>query len=301
MAAISDGTRVIRRGPLSAGFAPEIGGSLAFLRVDHGGGAVDLMRPLGPEAQARRDPIGVAMFPMVPYANRIAGNSFRFAGRSFRFEPNNPPERFNVHGTGWRRPWQVTESGTDAIRLTLAVTDPALYSYEASQTFTLDAAGLAVVTAVVNRGAVPMPFGLGQHPWFPRDPGVTLRFAATHFWLEGPDGVPSDRIGLPPELDFAAGRELPAGWRNNCYGGWSGEAEIGFPARGLGLRITADPVFGHLMLYADPTKPFFCLEPQSHAACAFNRLDGTEPDLGVIVLQPGEAASGTLRFDPFVL
>ena len=45
------------------------------------------------------------------------------------------------------------------------------------------------------------------------------------------------------------------------------------------------------MLYADPTKPYFCVEPQTNASGAFNRGRWTDPDEGVIVLASGESAS----------
>jgi len=56
------------------------------------------------------------------------------------------------------------------------------------------------------------------------------------------------------------------------------------------------------MLYADPTQPYFCLEPQTNAVCAFNKLGRySEADLGVIVLEPGAAAEGSMTFTPFPL
>jgi aldose 1-epimerase len=56
------------------------------------------------------------------------------------------------------------------------------------------------------------------------------------------------------------------------------------------------------MLYADPERPFFCLEPQSNAPTAFNRIaSGREAGMGVVVLEPNETMSGTIRFAPFRL
>src|SRR5712691_10525299 len=96
----------IRAGELNVRLVPEIGGSVAYFRR----GTVDLMRPLSADALRAANVLGMAMFPMVPYANRIAGNEFIFKGRTYRFEANNPPERFNVHWTGWRGPWCVEQA-----------------------------------------------------------------------------------------------------------------------------------------------------------------------------------------------
>ena len=73
----------------------------------------------------------------------------------------------------------------------------------------------------------------------------------------------------------------------------------GIPTHRLAL-IEADPVFGHLMLYADPERPFFCLEPQSNTPCAFNRIEaGRDEGMGTIVLEPGQSVEGMIRFYPF--
>ena len=294
----------IASGDLSLGLAPEVGGSVAFFRYVADGAPVDLMRPLSAEDRARRNPVGAAMFPMLPYANRIAGNRFDFGGRTFHFTENNPPEKFNVHGTGWRLPWSVEHLAADEALLRLAHIAPGEpYSYVARQRFALSARQLTVTTEIENAGSLAMPFGFGQHPWFMRAADVRLRFVAPSLWIEGWDHVASERIRTPPEFDFAASALLPAARRNNCYGDWDGVAEIVWPARGVGLRIEADPVFRHLMFYGDPARSDFCLEPQTNAVCAFNRIgeDQKGYDLGIIVLAPGEKAAGSMRFTPFGL
>lgn len=295
MDAISETMIELSAGPLAIGLVPDIGGSLAYFRMHD----VDVMRRLSPADLAAKNVLGVAMFPMVPYANRIAGNAFDFGGRTWRFPPNNPPERFNVHGTGWQAAWQA-EREESSVRLSLdhiAPDEP--YSYRAEQHFSLTQTELAVELRLTNTGAVPMPFGFGLHPWFDRGAATELAFKATHFLMEGPEGIVTERLAMPPELDFTHGRMLPKTWRNNDYGGWDGMAEIRFPERGVALRIEADPVFGHLMLYADPEKPYFCVEPQSNAPSAFNRMAGPDGEaFGTRILAPGERLSGTIRFRP---
>lgn len=299
MAATSEPAAIaLEAGALSAGLVPEIGGSLAWFRI----GDTDVMRPLTAARQHARDVLGVAMFPMVPYANRIADNAFDFGGRTWRFSANNPPERFNVHGTGWHLPWAARpRDGGATLSLRHDAPDEP-YSYEAVQDFTLTPEELRVALRLTNRGPVAMPFGMGLHPWFGRDPDTELRFAARDFYMEGPEGIATERLATPPELDFAAGRHLPQTWRNNDYGGWSGAAEIHWPKRGIGLAITADALFSHIMLYADSAKPFFCLEPQSNAPTAFNRLGTPEGTaMGAVILAPGDTLAGAIRFRPFRL
>ena len=154
-----------------------------------------------------------------------------------------------------------------------------------------------------HRGDAPAPFGFGLHPWFERDAGRRAGSSRRRrFYLEEPEGVVRRPVDAcrPSSISPTAGL-CRSGWRNNDYGGWGGEADIRYPTRGAGLRIVADPVFRHLMLYADPTKPYFCVEPQTNASGAFNRGRWDDPEEGVIVLAPGESAAGTVAFRPFAL
>jgi aldose 1-epimerase len=289
---------VLSEGSLSVGLVPQLGGSIAWFRRE----GVDLMRPLSRSDADSGNVLGVAMFPMVPYANRIAGNAFWFGGRTWQFEANNPPERFNVHGTGWHSQWQSEHRGTSVLLSLDYVAPDEPYSYRATPLFSLAFDGLTVALTLTNQGGVEMPFGFGLHPWFDRTPNTTLSFRASHFFMEGPEGIATEVLAVPPELDFAARRPLPDTWRNNDYGGWNGIAEIRFPERGVGLTIEADPVFGHLMLYSDPQKPYFCLEPQSNAPCAFNRMAGKDGALfGARTLAPGAGLEGSIRFRPFAI
>src|SRR5262249_17042238 len=144
-----------------------------------------------------------------------------------------------------------------------------------------------------------MPFGIGLHPWWIYDSHATLQFRASQFWLEGPGYLPTDRISVPPELDFSQPKTLPSRWRNNCYSCWDGYARLCFPRAGFGICIKADPLFGHMMLYSDPDKRVLCLEPQTHATGALNRVN--EENLGLVVLKQGESVNGTVSFFPFEL
>src|SRR5437899_4747889 len=285
MAATSEELR-LAAGALEVVLVPALGGSVASMRWR----GVDLMRRLSDGDRAADNVLGVAMFPMTPYANRIGGNEFDFEGRHWRVLPNNPPEAFNVHGSGWQRAWAATgtaaETGAAATLALEVVAGPEPYSYRATQAFALSAEGLSVTMTLTNIGPLSLPFGFGLHPWFDRDPDVTLQFGARRFYLEEPKGVSGDPVTLPPELDFAEASPLPGGWRNNDYGGWNGEVILRFPSRGAGLLIKADSIFKHLMLYADPAKPHFCVEPQTNASGAFNRGRWNDPEEAVIVCRP---------------
>lgn len=283
----------LRAGELSLELAPGFGGSVAAFRL----GNIELMRPL-PDGAARA--LYSGMFPMVPFANCIRDNAFCFAGRDYRVTPNMADSALNFHGSGWQLPWAVSEAdeGHAVLRLQDAVVDD-VYRFDASQSFSLDASGLSVSLTLTNCGPRTLPFSFGLHPWFPRHGAVDLRFAATGFWTAEPTGTAGELIGVPGNNDYSGWRTPPLSRQNNCYAGWAGVGEIAWPVLSVGLRVTADPVFSHLMFHVPASgEPTFCIEPQSNAPCAFDGLAAGRVQDGVFILAPGESISGAVRFAP---
>lgn len=279
-------------GAMRVTLVPELGGSIAAARhASH-----DVFRPLSAEGRAAGDILDVGCFPMVPYANRIFDNAFTFEGRRHAFTPNLPGEPWNEHGSGWHSPWRIVAQEADAATMALDYRDPDNpYRYDATQRVGVTDDGFAIAMEVVNRGARTMPFGFGLHPWFLRDADVRVDFAARTWWPCGRDEVLA-RTAPPPDRAFAGGAPLPDSYVNDCYGDWGGEFVLSYPARGFAVAVRADPPLTHLMLYADPLLPVFCVEPQTNATGAFNHLDGPRQELGPILLAPGERTGGTVEF-----
>ena len=87
------------------------------------------------------------------------------------------------------------ERQTEAeIVLALDSTDQPPFDYRAELTYALTGNGLTMRLAVQHRGAVPIPYGLGFHPWLPRTPGTLLELPATEVWLETADHMPAGKV-----------------------------------------------------------------------------------------------------------
>src|SRR5690349_14162210 len=160
------------------GLLPELGGSVAWLNwTGPDRRAVPLLRSSDADAIASGNPSRLACFPLVPFANRIAGSRFSFAGQEHRLPANRPPDPIAIHGFGFQAPWAVEAVGESAIRLTHAHCTPGSpFRYRAEQTFRLEPGCVRIELAVTHEGAEPMPYGIGLHPWLPRPPGTSLQF-----------------------------------------------------------------------------------------------------------------------------
>lgn len=89
---------------------PDRGGAIAALRFED----TDIFRPAPENA---RDPLDMACFPLVPYANRIAHGRFGWKGATHSLPRNFGDHPHCLHGLGWQRPWRIEESSGDGATL----------------------------------------------------------------------------------------------------------------------------------------------------------------------------------------
>lgn len=236
-----------------------------------------------------------ASFPLVPFGNRLEGNSFTFSANRFVLA-RNASDPCYLHGDGWLAAWQVvSHSETEAcLRYVHEAVAPNPYAYEAVQRFTVEDDRLTVTLSVTNRSGFALPIGLGHHPFFPRTAGTRLIAKAERFWTEREGHLP-DRPGpIPHTLEFERGNLLPRRWLNNAYEGWDGKAVIEWPEHDLYLEIDAQPVFGHFMLYSPADADFFCFEPMTHLPNG-HHLAGLG---GLTIVEHGQSLTGMLTFSP---
>lgn len=284
----------LRQDRLSCTLCPSAGGSLGRLVLETDDGPRDLVRPVTDDSLTGGSALDLAGFPLVPFSNRVAGGCFCFDGRAVRLDPRPAFGPHALHGDGWMVPWDVAESDDRGARLTFRrAAGDWPWSYRAEQSFQIRPDGLDLTLSLTNRSDAPMPGGIGWHPYFAAPEGTILQSGFGGVWTNGADYLPDRHVPLPDAWNFETGVTVEDIVVDNCFTGWNGTARVIWPEWGYALRIDADPVFGHAVVYAPEGEPFVCVEPVSHRTDALNRPD--EPDAGLRVLAPGETLSGTLR------
>ncbi len=271
--------------------APGLGGGVVSWR--RAGAA--LFRPPLADALQADSPRDLGSYPLFPYSNRIGGRRFAFEGTTYRL-----PDLMNgwaIHGAGWRLPWTAHEADG---RVTLSLDYPGgelwPFAFQAEQIFELEEDALTLRCVITNRHSGPAPVAFGQHPYFPRSPAATLRFAATGVQIPGPDKIPVAHQAVPAEWNHEAG--LPVGplALDHCFTGWAGSARLAYPDRGFALDITADPIFANAVVFIPEGQDFFAFEPVTNITDGINRMDGPVPP-GLFVIAPGEQRRGAIRFE----
>ncbi len=295
-------------GPLRLEIAPEIGGALAgFWSLKEEGGRIDWLRPATAAALTRREVLGMASFPLVPFCNRIRDGRARFEGREIRLAPNHPASDspHALHGLGWLRPWSVLARSDACCELGLYV--PASpdwpWRFSAMQRIELREGALHIRLSVLNEDTVAMPAGLGHHPYFPRGAGARMASATAAMWRTDAEVMPValETGGVVDQLRAGVAVDLVN--LDNNFVGWERQARIDWPADGDGpgrsLRLEADPVLDHFVVYAPPGADHFCAEPVSQCTDWLNLLDryGRGP-LGGARLAAGEPLAVSFRLVP---
>jgi aldose 1-epimerase len=282
----------LANGRLRVVVQPGLGAGLTQMATWHGGGWQPLMRSLPGPAQ---DPEQLACCVLVPWSNRLYGGGFRWRDRAVSLGSMWPGDRLPLHGHAWLAPWQVVAGAPDELVLTHAHELSGGFAYAARLRYRLEGACLRVELGVEHRGPSPLPYGLGLHPWFVRDPDTEVAFRSTGRWE--PDARHAPRhfrpLGSEQPLSFDAGRPLPPQLIDHVYAGWDGEAEICWPERGLALRMRADERARNLVVYSPPPQAhrtgFVCLEPVTHRNDAHRAPDPLAE--GLVELRCGERLS----------
>ncbi|MBB1201902.1 aldose 1-epimerase [Enterobacteriaceae bacterium 89] len=259
------------------------------MRVSAQGGAVlsldslDFQQPVL-RAGKGKAPGDCGLFPMLPLANRVAGNRFVLNGQTITLPKSPADERFFLHGDGWLERWSVVEQSQQHCVLQLRKRHACGFDYQAELRYALQDSQLAIALKITHLGSRPMLYGGGLHPFFHCTPQSQIQFSASGYWPEGELHLPLDWTEtIPPEADFNEAQYGKDEWLNAGYSGWSGSATI----RHSRMSVTLNAPTSYLMLFRMAGEPFVCLEPQSHPVNAHN-LPG-QP--GLVLLAENESWS----------
>jgi aldose 1-epimerase len=281
--------------------APEVGGAIAAFA--HRGRHV--MRAASPDARSQRNVRGYACYPLVPYSNRIAHAKLAFGARTYELARNFGDHPHAIHGVGWQRTWTVVEHDERSARIALEhrpTGDAARawpWPFDAWQSFALAADGdRALFTAVIgirNVGDEAFPFGLGWHPYFPRDERTVLGFRASGLWQTDDTQLPTVRMPSTGEFAFDPPRAIGDTALDNVFVGWDGEATLADAV--AATRARADRACAFVVVYAPRSRGFVAIEPATQMTDAFNRAYRGEAATGMRVLAPGAAFSCTMQIE----
>ncbi|MEO8547457.1 MAG: aldose 1-epimerase [Sphingomicrobium sp.] len=288
---------MLAAGALELRLSPSIGGSISGLEWIDGGARVPVLRKCN---SCHENVLEAASFPLVPYVNRIRGGQFSFRGRTVTLAPNMAGDVSPLHGQGWLAPWQVERAApSEAVLSYHHQPGEWPWEYRAEQHFALDETGLSLTLTCRNLSDQPMPCGLGQHPYFNCGSATRIDTQVTDVWTIDEHVLPVEKIPASGRFDLAdrrvCGQDLDHG-----FGGWSGAARLTDPGWPFDLELTS-PDAHFFQLYSPLHSPgsdgIFVAEPVTHANAALNAPENQWLELGMQVLDPGQAMDLGMRLD----
>jgi aldose 1-epimerase len=250
---------------------------------------------------------------LFPFPNRIRAGHFVWAGKEYQLPLNDGPKVNAIHGFACRRAWRVVDQGTDASGAWItgefhgdrdAPDCRALWptDYRIRVTHRLGAGKLRVEAEVSNPDALPMPFGLGYHPYFrvsftpgfaPENCKVTV--PARSYW-ELQESLPTgERRPVDAARNLNAARpytdltlddvltDLPPAAEDS-----NGLHECGTitGAPDATLRLLCTSGFREMVVFTPVNRQAFCIEPYTCTTDAAN-LQARGVDAGWLTLPPG--------------
>lgn len=219
-----------------------------------------------------------AMFPLLPFANRIKNNQFIWENELIVW-PNHPlDDHFFLHGNGWIEEWCNTRQTPLQLEFELNSSIKNICTYLATINYQLIDNALLVELSITNKMNRIFPFGLGLHPFFTTLPNSEIRFNAKGLWLEDSHHLPTQHVSPVPD-NFACHqlRKIPEIWINNGYTEWDGNVELQHH-NGIKVLLNSDCPILQIFKFADQDESphqerFICLEPQSHAVNDHNNTN----------------------------
>jgi len=276
----------LRAGALRLAVRADLGGSIAGLW--HGETAI--LRSTEPaQLGSAHD---AAVFPLLPYSNRLGYRRFRWRGKDYSTRANVAGTPHSLHGVGWQRPWAIVSSS--ALEVVLELRHPGdadwPFAFTARQYLALDAASFSARLQLSNDADVEQPVGLGWHPYFVKRPRSRMHVELSHRWDADATLLPTRKVaqhGIDSDLSHLD--------YDNCFEGWRGPARIRDERFSLQLASS----LAYLVVYTPREREYFCVEPVSHVN---NAIHMAEPAAhGLVALAPGATFDAWLRLDVGVL
>jgi aldose 1-epimerase len=258
---------------------------------------------------------------LFPFPNRIRGGRFTWDGKEYQLPANDPARQNAIHGFACRRPWRVVDQSAGAE--SAWVTAEFHCKQDASDCLALWPADHAIrITCRLGRGilrleaevrnpdSVPLPFGLGYHPYF-RMPFQTSRSVnectvtvpASEYWVLEANLPGGERRPVDASRDLNQPRRfadlnlddvltaLPA--RPPRRDGLYERATLEGGGR-TPLRLFCSGEFREMVVFTPPHRQAFCVEPYTCTTDAIN-LQQRGVDAGWLVLPPGGVWRSTVE------
>jgi aldose 1-epimerase len=253
-------------------------------------------------------PTGARGQLLYPWPNRIGDREWSFSGRTAQPTVDDVENDTAIHGVVRWRPFRVESVNQNRCVLALLLHPSPDFPFlsEIEVAYHLGALGLTVTTTVTNRDDVPIPFGLGFHPYLAVTTstieGAELEVPAKNFVAVDERRLPTGQI-LPVvshELDFTKAKSVNGHDLDVTF------TELSRDDLGLATVKVRDRVGGEVELSMDRNFPYVQVytgdrleKGRRRTAIAVEPMtcppDALRSGKDIVVLEPGQHWAGSWR------
>ena len=245
---------------------------------------------------------------LYPWPNRLSPESWSFSDREARPSVDDPSTSTAIHGLVRWRPFRIDMVNQNRCVLSLELNPTPAYPFasEIEVAYHLGSLGLTVTTTITNRDEVPIPVGVGFHPYLAvlsdTIEGAELEVPARAYVAVNERLLPTGEI-LPVSghaVDFSTSKSLSGHELNLAYTELirddTGLATVRLRDRDGGLvELQVDRTFAYLQVYTGDhlargrRRTSVAVEPMT---CPPEALRSGKD---LIVLEPGQRWAGSWR------
>jgi len=253
-------------------------------------------------------PTGARGQLLYPWPNRIGEGEWTFSGRSARPSVDDLTHATAIHGLVRWRPFRIDAVNQNRCVMSLLLHPSPAYPFlsEVSVAYHLGSLGLTVTTTVTNRDGVPLPFGVGFHPYLavttPTIEGALLEVPAKSYVAVDERQLPTGEI-LPlagQQLDFSTRKSLSGHELDVTY------TDLLRDDSGLAVATLQDGEGGEIDLSVDRNFPYVQVytgdgleKGRRRTSVAIEPMtcppDALRSGKDVVILEPGQHWAGSWR------
>ncbi len=245
---------------------------------------------------------------LFPWPNRLDEGEWTFSGRTAEPAIDDVAQLTASHGLVRWRPFRIEAVNQNRCVLALLVHPTPAYPFasEISVAYHLGTLGLTVTTTVTNCDGVPLPFGVGFHPYLavttPTIEGAQLEIPAKSYVAVDERQLPTGEI-LPlagNQLDFARRKSVSGHELDVTY------TDLLRDDSGMAVAALEDTNGGEVELSVDRNFPYLQVYTGDHLEKGRRRTsvavepmtcppDALRSGKDVVVLEPGQHWAGSWR------
>jgi aldose 1-epimerase len=253
-------------------------------------------------------PTGARGQVLFPWPNRTGDGEWTFSDRVAHPTVDDVEHATAIHGLIRWRPFRIDSVNQNRCVLSMLLHPTPDYPFlsEISVAYHLGSLGLTVTTTVLNRDDVPIPFGVGFHPYLsvttPTIEGAQLEVPAKAYVATNARKLPTGEI-LPlagHQLDFSRQKSVNGHELDVTY------TELVRDDSGMTSVVVTDSAGGEVELSVDRTFPYLQVftgdtleKGRRRTAIAVEPMtcppDALRSGKDIVVLEPGQHWAGSWR------